>query len=166
MLKANKKFIQKSIKKSMKKSIYGFTLIELMITVAIIGILGGIAYPSYQDSIRKSRRAEGKSAMMEVLQQQERYMTQRNTYLAFTTTKTSTDTGIPFKVYSGESGKTGASYLISAEACPNQTIDTCVRILGGPNAYNETDIQQLTITSTGVKDCTLKKGTDKSICWK
>lgn len=145
-----------------KKSINGFTLIELMITVAIIGILAGIAYPSYQDSVRKSRRAEGRTAIMEVLQQQERYMTQRNTYLAFTKGLDN----IAFKTYTGESGKTSASYLIGAEACPGQNINVCVRVFGEPNAYNETDIQQLNITSTGVKDCTLKKGTDKSICWK
>ena len=82
-----------------KNKSMGFTLIELMITVAIIGVLGAIAYPSYQDSVRKSRRAEGRSAMMEVLQQQERYMTQNNTYLAFADTAPSS----VFKNFSGDS---------------------------------------------------------------
>ena len=61
----------------------GFTLIELMITVAIIGILAAIAYPSYQDSILKGRRAEGRTALLNLLQQQERYYTQTGSYLSF-----------------------------------------------------------------------------------
>jgi len=44
----------------------GMTLIELMIVVAIIGILAGIAYPSYQDSVRKSRRAEAHTSLFAV----------------------------------------------------------------------------------------------------
>ena len=66
-----------------KSSNAGFTLIELMITVAIVGILASIAYPAYTSSILKGKRAEGRAAVTELMQQQERYMTQRNTYLAY-----------------------------------------------------------------------------------
>lgn len=57
----------------------GFTLIELMITVAIIAILAAIAYPSYQDQVRKGRRADAKSVMLDLTQQLERrYTTDRD----------------------------------------------------------------------------------------
>lgn len=138
-----------------KNKSMGFTLIELMITVAIIGVLGAIAYPSYQDSVRKSRRAEGRSAMMEVLQQQERYMTQNNIYLEFADTATSS----VFKNFSGDS-KAKASYWIGSRACSGD-IKICVEVFGTPK-YTDPDITELTITSTGVKSCT---GTKTSVCW-
>jgi type IV pilus assembly protein PilE len=58
----------------------GFTLIELMITVAVIGILAAIAFPSYQDSVRKSRRTDGKNALTQAVANMERYYTENNTY--------------------------------------------------------------------------------------
>ncbi len=58
----------------------GFTLIELMIVVVIVAILAGIAYPSYQDSIRKARRADAKSALLEAASRQERFYTENNQY--------------------------------------------------------------------------------------
>ncbi len=58
----------------------GFTLIELLIAIAIIGILATIAYPNYQDSVRKSRRSDAKSALMGFVNAMERHYTENNTY--------------------------------------------------------------------------------------
>lgn len=66
--------------KNKQRSKQGFTLIELMIVVAVIGILAAIAYPSYIDSVRKSRRALAKSALMEAAQKQEAYYARNATY--------------------------------------------------------------------------------------
>lgn len=63
----------------------GFTLIELMIAVAIVGILAGIAYPSYQDSVRESRRADAKGALLGFANAMERHFTENNTYLGAAT---------------------------------------------------------------------------------
>ncbi len=62
----------------------GFTLIELMIVVAVVGILAAIAIPSYQDSVRKSRRAQAKADLVEYAQMAERWFTVNNSYAAFT----------------------------------------------------------------------------------
>lgn len=51
----------------------GFTLIELMIAVVIIGILAAIAYPSYEESIRKSRRADGQTALLDLQRKMEKF---------------------------------------------------------------------------------------------
>lgn len=58
---------------SVKARNRGFTLIELMIAIAIVGILTMVAYPSYQDSIRKSRRADGIAAALGIQVAQEKF---------------------------------------------------------------------------------------------
>ena len=58
----------------------GFTLIELMVVVAVVAILASIALPSYQESVRKSRRAQAKADLVEYAQLAERFRTVNNTY--------------------------------------------------------------------------------------
>lgn len=58
----------------------GFTLIELMIVVAIVGIVAAFAYPSYMDQIRKSRRADALIGLQGVTQRQEDYFTRNYSY--------------------------------------------------------------------------------------
>ena len=58
----------------------GFTLIELMIVVAIIGVLVRVAYPAYNQSVKKGRRADAKTALLDLAQREERYMATANLY--------------------------------------------------------------------------------------
>lgn len=62
----------------MKKN--GFTLIELMIVVAIVGVLAAIAYPSYTDYVMRSRRTDAKAGLTAVAQAMEKFYTERMTY--------------------------------------------------------------------------------------
>lgn len=58
----------------------GFTLIELMVAIAIVGILAGIAYPSYTTYITRSHRVDAKIALTSAVQNLERFYTERNTF--------------------------------------------------------------------------------------
>jgi type IV pilus assembly protein PilE len=69
----------------------GFTLIEMMIVVALIAILAAIVLPSYQDSVRKARRMDARGALTNIAQLMERYNTEKNTYLNATLGSAATD---------------------------------------------------------------------------
>jgi len=66
------------------RSFRGFNLIELMIVVAIIGTLGAIAFPSYQESVRKAHRSDAQAALTGMQAAMDRFFIQGNTYLGAT----------------------------------------------------------------------------------
>jgi type IV pilus assembly protein PilE len=79
----------------MKKN--GFTLIEVMITVAIIGILAAVAYPSYTEHVKKSARAEAITALVDAANKQEQFFVDNHDYTADLTNLglgTTTETGL------------------------------------------------------------------------
>jgi type IV pilus assembly protein PilE len=141
----------------------GFTLIELMITVAIVGILAAIAYPSYTSQIEKGRRAECRGGLLKTMQQQERYYTQRNAYTNFTSGSTTSTVAS----FSGES-LTQSACRIAAGACGAQALTECIELEATPT-YADSKVDKLYFTSSGQKECILKGGSTKvsntSVCW-
>ncbi len=90
----------------------GFTLIELMIVVAVVGVLAAIAYPSYQDYIRRARRIDAQSVMLDIQLLQEKYRVNHISYGSLT------DLGTFFSGYYtfAISGNTSDAYTITATA--------------------------------------------------
>jgi prepilin-type N-terminal cleavage/methylation domain-containing protein len=60
-----------------------FSMIELLVVLVILAVLAAQAMPSYQQHVIRARRAEGQAALLQLMQQEERFFTQTNTYIAF-----------------------------------------------------------------------------------
>lgn len=136
----------------------GFTLIELMITVAIIGILAAIAVPAYRDSVLKGRRAQGRAALLELAQAQERYFTANNTYIAVS----SSSPVVGMKTYSGDNATNAAYTLTANNTCAQSTnLKECVQLTATPS-QSDPAVGKLYLSTLGVKDC---DGTNKQLCW-
>ena len=131
----------------------GFTLIELMIAIAIISILAAVAFPSYQSSVLKSKRTDAKSTLMDYAARQELYYSQNNTY----TTEIKGNTGLGMGTADSQEGY----YTMTASACSGGTIATCYSLLATATGtqVDDTDCLTLTLASTGAKTAT----TD--YCW-
>lgn len=98
----------------------GFTLIELMIVIGVVAILAAIAYPSYQDYLRRARRVEGQGTMMNIQSLEEKYRVNHPIYLGtLSSLGTFTSAYYSFAI----SGTSGTAYTITATATGSQTRD-------------------------------------------
>ncbi len=128
----------------------GFTLIELMVAVAIVGILAAVAYPSYQQYVSKSRRSEAKSLLLDAAAREEQYFMDNRAY-----TTTMTSSGLGYSSTSSEHGYytlsaaiTATTFTLTATAQGSQADDAC---------------GNFTLTNDGTKDVT--GSADASTCW-
>jgi type IV pilus assembly protein PilE len=123
-----------------KKNSFGFTLIELMITVAIIAILAAVALPSYQQYLIRGHRAAAQSQMMEIASREQQYFLANRQY-ADKATLLSNGYGLPNDV----SAKYGFDVTVDNDATPPSFLITFT-----PSGSQASD-GNLTLTSTGVK---------------
>jgi len=124
------------------KSAVGFSLIELLITVAIVGILASIAYPAYTQYIQRAGRAEGTAALLEVMEKQEQYYRNNLTYTVQLSDLgySSTD---PIK---SETDR----YRITAGQCGSQAIRRCIDLIATPQSNRQSG-DPITLNSRGEK---------------
>jgi type IV pilus assembly protein PilE len=80
----NENFMKKEENIMLKKNTAGFTLIELMVSLAILAIVAAIAYPSYLSYMTKTRRSDGQTALLDLANRMERYFSMNNTYAGAT----------------------------------------------------------------------------------
>ncbi|WP_312960342.1 type IV pilin protein [Stutzerimonas nitrititolerans] len=140
-----------------QKSSAGFTLIEVMIVVAIIGILAAVAYPSYQEHVRKAKRADAQTALMELSQFMERHYTSNGRYLK----ADGNAPDLPFDAAPKDGGNksydlafaknspTANSYVLEATPTGSMANDSC---------------GTLTLSNTGAKG--QKAGATLAECWR
>lgn len=140
------------------KKAKGFSLIELMIVLVIIGILATLAYPTYINQVRKGRRADAQAALYDLAQSMERYYTAANDY----STATLGNGGIFPNALPKDRTQKFYKLLIDEETSQNYYKVTAVAIADTVQAGDACPSLWLdSIGNTGAQ----KQGIDVADCW-
>jgi len=143
----------------------GFTLIETLTVLAIVGILGAIAYPNYARYLVKTRRVEAQLALVDAMQRQEQYRALHHTYVAFSAASTEPDSR-QFRWYLGTQPASSA-YELEGRACAGQGISRCIELRAQPGTarvdtdFSDPDCGILMFDSTGAQQAS----GDAPGCW-
>jgi len=135
----------------------GITLIELLIVVVIVGVLASVAYPSYLESSRKSRRSDAKIALVDLASRLERYYSENNTFATATiASNPSTD------VLSSASSPDG-HYTLSITSKSATTFTINATIASGGGQVGDAKCGNFSLTNTGLQ--TVSGTESASYCW-
>ena len=123
----------------------GFSLIELMIVVVIVGILLAISLPAYQGYVLRSHRTDAHGSLLDIAARQERFVAQRNTY----TTAIAANTGLNM----GSANSADGYYTLAISTAPCGSIANCYTITAtaAGNQANDTGCTAITYNSAGTK---------------
>lgn len=126
----------------------GFTLIELMIAVAVLGIIAAIAYPSYQEQIRKTRRSDAKAALMDAAAKAERHYTQFGNYGGTIPIPATSENGYYTITLTAATTASPQTYSITATRAGQQANDKC-----GNYAIDQTQAKTVAGGNLGAAQC-------------
>jgi type IV pilus assembly protein PilE len=144
----------------------GFTLIELMITVVVIAILGAVALPSFLNQIRKSRRTEARTAVLDLAARAERLYSTNNSYLNSVTSKLlPTDLGYQDTAFPIASVGSGYYSIDIKPNAPTATTFNFTATATGSQA-SDTTCYTFTVDQTGKQSAADKNNVDQTqTCW-
>ena len=125
----------------------GFTVVELLITMAIIGILTAIAFPSYQSNVRKGSRAAAQAAMIQVADREAQYLLDARNYALGSSALTTLNVTLPTDVSTKYTVTVTAADGTSTPSTPPTYTIMATPITGGPQVADGT----LSLTHTGAK---------------